>query len=189
MEMCYTYHMTGDNSLDLNSGYVGVTNNMVKRKSSHRRRPRNEKIQNHISKGGTLYFRVLYKGDKESCLLLEALLRPDQGIGWNEKSGGDVKTRQSKSSVEKNVIAKLGNNFAGSGEDHHFFGKTGADAIRFGTRGEKSPLHKGWWVTPKGSFGSQTLAAEANGIGKDALRYRCLSLKSFHDWYFILNEE
>lgn len=185
----YVYHMTGGEHGDLSEGYIGVTNNMVKRKSMHRRRPRNDKIKQHLSSGGKLYFNVIYEGDRESCLLVEAMLRPLPGIGWNEKSGGDVKTKHSEQSNTKNRLNKLGNGNVGKGEDHHFFGKTGQQSVRFGTRGELSPMHKGWWITPQGRFGSQSLAAEANCIGKDALRYRCLSIKSYPEWKFQPNED
>lgn len=175
------YHMHYPNEVDTSYGYIGVTGDLPKRKWKHLNEP-----VNHLTEEAVLndvVFTVIYHGTEEECLYIENTLRPCTNMGWNIRTGGD-NFIQSQESKDKMSLKKIGNTNAGSGKDHHFTGKVGKDSVRFGTRGEKSPLHKGFWVTPSGRYASQSLAAESEGVSKGTVFYRCKHKTNFKEWYF-----
>lgn len=45
-------------------------------------------------------------------------------------------------------------------------------------------MHKGFWITPSGRYASQSLAAEAEGVSKGTIYYRCKHKTNFKEWYF-----
>ena len=59
------------------SGYVGVTNHLLNRYKSHKRR-----FGDHVSVA------QLYEGSRIECFEIERGLRPKSGIGWNQAIGG-----------------------------------------------------------------------------------------------------
>lgn len=178
------YHMHLKDHEDTSDGYIGVTSNLAKRKWRHLNDPVNDKTAHAILIG--VEFTVLHRGSKEECLELEKMFRPFPDIGWNCRVGG-LEVIHSTETIEKMSVSKIGNCNAGSGEHHHFHGKTGESSIRYGTKGEKHPLHKGFWVTPFGRFGSQSLAADAEGCAKSTIYYRCKVSTSNPDYYFEEN--
>jgi hypothetical protein len=78
--MSFTYWAYDDTCLDPKTdGYVGVTENPSGRRSvlvSIGRVPKDAK------------FLILFEGDREQCLRLERVLRPEKNIGWNRDRGG-----------------------------------------------------------------------------------------------------
>lgn len=175
------YHMHYPYETDTMLGYIGVTGDLSKRKWKHRNDPVNHLTAEAVSNG--VVFTVIYRGTEKECLDIEKVLRPDTNIGWNIRTGGDNYI-QSQDSKDKMSEKKLGNKNVGSGESHHFTGKSGKDAVRFGTRGEKSPMHKGFWITPSGSFASKSLAAESCNVSMSTVDYRCKHKTNFKEWYF-----
>jgi predicted GIY-YIG superfamily endonuclease len=73
-------------------GYVGITKNFKKRMWEHNYKSKkvDNTFQRAIRKYGwtNLNKEIIYTGDKESCELLEELLRPKEYIGWNVCKGG-----------------------------------------------------------------------------------------------------
>ena len=60
------------------SGYVGVTEDPVKRLQNHRNSGRVPRDVQQI---------ILFEGTREECVKREHKLRPSPNIGWNRKSG------------------------------------------------------------------------------------------------------
>lgn len=187
-EKVYLYHLRQKGNSDLSEGYIGVCNDLSKRRYKHFNTPVNPVMAEIISYGIPLEMVVLVISTRENCLLMEEKLRPETNIGWNTRAGGlsGVFCEESKLAM---AGAKIGNSNVGSGEDHPFFGKTGKNVVRYGTEGEKSPLHKGYWITPEGNFPSMALASKANGVAKSTVHYRCITSNNHSDWYFVENKE
>lgn len=181
--MTYLYHIREKGNTNLNEGYIGVCEDRSKRLYRHKNDPVNDKTKLMIESGIEWEFVTLIIASREYCHEIEAKLRPTYNIGWNVKPGGLV-SNFPEETKEKFSKSKLGNKNVGSGVDHHFHGKVGELAVRFGTRGAKNPNHIGHWVTPLGEFESQSLAAEAHGISKSSVFYRCKQSEGFPDWYF-----
>lgn len=180
--ICSLYHFRLLGNEDLNAGYIGVTSNMSKRKYKHIATPVNSVTKGIIESGVFTEFVVILVANRDYCLTIEKLLRPEPNIGWNVITGGenaifpeDVKELLS--------IRKIGNTNVGSGTSHHFYGKTGKESVRYGTRGAKSPNYKGLWYTPFGVFESKALASESTGVPMSTIHNRCNS-QNFNDWYF-----
>lgn len=182
---CSLYHFRLIGNKDLNDGYIGVTSNISKRKYKHINTPVNLVTRKIIESGVCTEFVVLLVADRESCLKVEKLLRPEPNIGWNVITGGENAIFPDDL---KEVMSsrKIGNNNVGSGSSHHFYGKTGKDSVRYGTRGAKSPNYKGLWHTPFGVFESKALASESTGIPMSTIHNRCNNSQNFDDWYFEL---
>lgn len=182
-KICYLYHFRLIGNTDLSDGYIGVASDISKRKYKHINTPVNSITKEIIDSMVPIEFVILLQSTREYCLSVEKLLRPSTNIGWNVISGGKNSTFPSniKDIMSKN---KIGNSNVGSGEDHHFHGKIGKDAVRYGTRGAKNPNHIGHWVTPLGAFESMSLAADAIGVPKSTIFYRCVTSNNFYDWYF-----
>lgn len=62
------------------SGYVGVTADLPKRISSHRKK-RSQRF-------GIFQYVILFEGTRDECFAVEARLRPHSNIGWNICQGG-----------------------------------------------------------------------------------------------------
>lgn len=63
----------------LTQGYIGITNNPNRRRHEHKRNT--ERFPEHD-------FRIIFQGTRVECLLIEEMLRPTKGIGWNSAPGG-----------------------------------------------------------------------------------------------------
>ena len=188
MTKYHLYHLHFEEDDNLSNGYIGVCFDHSKRKYTHFNKPVNDVVREAFASGKKILFTILLKSTKDYCLEMEHKLRPLPNMGWNVKSGGnnscfptDIKQLMSKK--------KIGNTNVGKGEDHHFYGKTGEQSVRFGTKGILHHSYIGEWVTPFGSFGSGALAGEALGICKATVFYRCLTSPNFKDWYFKPKEE
>lgn len=181
----YALHLKG--GLSLTDSYIGVCSNPSKRFSRHKAEPVNEKLRELVSNGGELQFTILLIASKDYCLEIEAALRPEPNIGWNVKSGGRYpKIPEEMKSLFSEL--KLGNKNVGSGQGHHFHGKTGELAPRFGVKGVDHPSFLGWWVTPLGEFPSLDSAAIAHNIPKSSVFYNCKKSVKKADWYFKENK-
>jgi hypothetical protein len=81
-------------------GYIGITSNFKKRMWEHKvdSRKKDSLLYRAANKYGwdNLEKQIIYQGDKESCQLLEELLRPKEYIGWNICIGGYVPKSPSK---------------------------------------------------------------------------------------------
>lgn len=78
--MTHLYWIKDDTCHDYNShGYVGVSFDANRRHKAHIR-------------GGKVHadtnVEILFEGDREACFLLEIMLRPKKGTGWNSAPGG-----------------------------------------------------------------------------------------------------
>jgi len=100
-EICYVYwiHKKEHTKTDT-EGYVGITKNLNKRKSEHKRSARKGStypVHSAIRKYGwsSLKVTVLFSGTLEECKLEEMKLRPNEQIGWNICAGGVVPKQQS----------------------------------------------------------------------------------------------
>jgi hypothetical protein len=71
---------------EVNSGYVGVTENPYQRLHSLR-------SQGTVPRNAIM--RILFEGTRQECLAKEKTLRPQRNIGWNKAIGG-VAARPSK---------------------------------------------------------------------------------------------
>lgn len=71
-------------------GYVGITNNLSKRLSSHKSKKYNLHLKNAIEKYGwdNIIKQVILVSDEAYCLMIEKLLRNKDNIGWNIVMGG-----------------------------------------------------------------------------------------------------
>lgn len=183
---------------DYSKGYIGVSKYPTKRWSYHRlENVTNPHLRSAIDKYDDLVYYVIYTGEYNHCYELEKVLRPERNIGWNISVGGEHPPTTGRKGIPhseetKKLLSKrkMGNCNVGRGESHHFYGKIGDQAIRFGTKGDKHPNHKGWWITPEGRFGSQALAAEHHKIAKSSVFYRCKTSKTWRNkgWRFEENE-
>lgn len=75
---------------DLSKGYIGVTNNMTKRFSSHKKTTRNENVRMYIDKHGLSKedVKILLYGSYKFCMMMERKLRPEMYVGLNIAKGG-----------------------------------------------------------------------------------------------------
>lgn len=73
-------------------GYVGVSNNVVKRWNSHKNKPTNYHFSNAVKMYGwdNLVKEVVLLADEDYCLDIETKLRPNDKIGWNVVAGGGL---------------------------------------------------------------------------------------------------
>lgn len=83
-------------------GYVGVTNNLMRRLKEHRKKwPLYERtidfnskpwltsrFRNDYLRWRHFDHRVLFNGPEDECYALEARMRPRDFIGWNNNPGG-----------------------------------------------------------------------------------------------------
>ena len=68
-------------------GYIGITNNIVKRFETHKNRPSNTHLKNAINKYGwdNLVKEVILVADKTYCLMIETQLRFKNQMKSNSK--------------------------------------------------------------------------------------------------------
>ena len=116
--MMYSVYHIGI-SPNLDSGYIGISNNPELRFSQHQwyRKKSNLHLQNALKKyGKDVFKRVLIKNiEKEAAELIEEMLRPKPNIGWNIAKGGGVppspKGKQRSATYRENISkAKIGSN-------------------------------------------------------------------------------
>jgi NUMOD3 motif len=81
-------------SIPQTEGYVGVTNNMVRRLREHRR------------KRSGFQSAILLEGSDEECFSLERDLRPRPSIGWNNGAGGPDARKSGHSAETRARIGK-----------------------------------------------------------------------------------
>ena len=79
MSFVYWVYEDKPGNFPYNSGYVGVSEN-PKARWSHLRRTNVAPM--------TTKLLPLFEGERESCLILEQLLRPHKNVGWNIQRGG-----------------------------------------------------------------------------------------------------
>lgn len=84
-KVCYVYWIhINDN---LNEGYIGVSNNPMKRFKAHAKGPYT--VGNAIRKyKKKIKITKIFKGTREECFAKEASLRPHPNMGWNQDVGG-----------------------------------------------------------------------------------------------------
>jgi hypothetical protein len=79
MAVLYWVHLPEHTDF-LREGYIGVTENAVKRFRSHKHKFKS------ISQ--SIVSEILLIADKSYCYLIEQKLRPNRNIGWNKSPGG-----------------------------------------------------------------------------------------------------
>jgi predicted GIY-YIG superfamily endonuclease len=100
-ELCYVYWIRTPGSKDpFAEGYIGITKNLNKRFSEHRRSARkgsNYIVHKAIKKYGWsgLQASAIAVSSIDSCKEQEILLRPSENIGWNICAGGVRPVQQS----------------------------------------------------------------------------------------------
>jgi group I intron endonuclease len=87
----YWYHLLGDFDISKH-GYVGVSSNLKQRHYHHSTGRTNKHLTNAFKKYGVdnILRKIILEGSEKECLLLEAILRPTENIGWNIASGGGL---------------------------------------------------------------------------------------------------
>jgi predicted GIY-YIG superfamily endonuclease len=84
--LVYWIHYTSHTD-PYSEGYVGVTNNLTKRKSAHKKNPINPIIPRALNKGAV--FSILEENlTRDEALQLETGYRPTPRIAWNIAAGG-----------------------------------------------------------------------------------------------------
>lgn len=112
-------------------GYVGVTNDVKRRLGAHKRGG-NSHLSNAFNKyNSDVVCDVILKGGSEYCLMIEAILRPNDNIGWNIAKGGGMPPNQSgvlKSSDQKKKMSESRRKNIGyfAGDKNPNYGKVGA---------------------------------------------------------------
>lgn len=194
----YVYQIARQKDVgDTTKGYIGVSYRPMYRFAQHKgHSPCNLILTRNFNKYEDLVMKILFEGTEQEAYKKEEELRPDPAMGWNIVQGGNIPPTRMGGKVSdetklKQSKAKLGNTNVGEGENHHFYGKVGKDSVRFGTKGEKSPNHKGFWLTPEGKFGSMSLAADHFGLAKSTIHYRCKTSTAWQKkgWCFLDKEE
>lgn len=105
----YLYWIKAGHHSDINSkGYVGVSNNPVKRFATHK--ITKNKVGNAIRKHNISKASIIFEGTDEECLAKERELRPSENIGWNTTIGGGLppKTFSAATGKLKSEAAKKG---------------------------------------------------------------------------------
>ncbi len=124
--MHYVYHIHLTESSDLNEGYIGVSQDPVKRFDQHKKS--RLVVGKAIRKYGLMPERNLTIlasfGESESAYSFEKELRPDVRCGWNLGTGGLGGARWC-SPETKLLLSELN-----SGSNNHFFGKIHSDESR-----------------------------------------------------------
>ena len=86
-------------------GYVGITKNLAERIRAHKKNRKKTPFTDAIRSYGWDNLEVILLGDSyslEQALLIEALYRPFQNIGWNLQRGGELGVESSWYSIESN---------------------------------------------------------------------------------------
>ncbi len=98
------YWLKYDDHLDpYSEGYIGVSSNFEKRKSTHMSGSTGNHIYNRIQNGAT--FVIIHECDSlESALELENSYRPNDNIGWNIARGGGYPPSQLGKSYDKQKL-------------------------------------------------------------------------------------
>lgn len=112
-----------------------------------------KRLKTHKHKFKDLWDRIIVKtiliGDLAYCYMIEQKLRPIKNIGWNKAIGG----------YRNNTML-------------------GQENPNYGKFGEEAPHFKGWYITPKGKFGSPFDAAKEFNVSPDTIRRRCKGINS-----------
>jgi hypothetical protein len=118
MEIGFVYWLHREVDTDHNTqGYVGVSKNPGGRYLGYLKfaegsrsgdSSNNRRLISAIRKYDDVVCDMLYMGDRESCLLVEEMLRPEDNIGWNFTKGGGHPPQGEHQNFFKNNIAKNG---------------------------------------------------------------------------------
>lgn len=144
---------------DLTKGYIGISDNVESRLDYHFMGFGSSAIRCALAKFKELSFSVVYEGDRESCLLLEEMLRPEDRMGWNlVKGGGDPPLH--------------------TGPRKESWGKHLSESVRKVKREKNAHV----WICDGLSFLSKLEAAEYFGVSRKTIKDRCDNPK-FTTWY------
>jgi len=177
-------------------GYVGISNNPIRRFDEHKKMNRSNCIlYNALNKySDDIIFEVVRENlTIEQAKDIEKELRPQQRIGWNIAVGGSVPP--SNAGIERPDIAKKmsgpSNPFFGkthtaetkrmlsekmSGSNNYFYGKKRPEHSKKlkEKKGTSYPKFRGYFVTPFGNFDSYKEACDSIGITVYSLYEYCL---------------
>jgi predicted GIY-YIG superfamily endonuclease len=84
-KVCYVYWIHINENI--NEGYIGVSNQPMKRFKAHAKSPFT--VGNAIRKyRKQIKIHKIFEGTREECFVREAELRPEPNMGWNQSVGG-----------------------------------------------------------------------------------------------------
>lgn len=188
---CYVYHIIQEqDSLDLNSGYIGVSKYPEKRLEHHRNRSENPHLYNAFIKyGAAIKQYLIFQGTEQACYDLELKLRPVKNIGWNINCGGSKppSPKGTSNCISNLPLEKRRKNYkhteatlekmakqAARPEVRlaQSLAKLGSNNAFFEARGSKNPNFQGYYITPDGIFESTTEAAGYYKIDRNTIARR-----------------
>ncbi len=121
MKANFVYWIHRESHTDPHSqGYVGVSNNPGRRYLGYLSyasgkgtgdSSNNKHLISALRKYEDVVCDLMYMGDREECLLLEEMYRPEDGIGWNLVKGGGDPPQGEHQNLYKNVVAKYGDEY------------------------------------------------------------------------------
>ena len=89
-EQYYVYwYRTPEHTNPYREGYIGITNDILRRDKEHRRSKLNTHFSNALKKYTHISYSILHIVSKEEALALEYEYRPNLNIGWNYAVGGE----------------------------------------------------------------------------------------------------
>jgi len=89
-DKCYVYWIRRKEHKNISKeGYVGVSIHPEKRFKEHRRKSsRCQLVNRKLVRHDDCDMFLIFEGNRDDCLKIEALLRPEPNIGWNLAEGG-----------------------------------------------------------------------------------------------------
>ena len=87
----HLYHICRRKDIgNLNSGYLGISINPLRRWATHKSQQKNQHLQRAYEKYNDIVEYVVTSGTDNYCRYLEVVWRPEQRIGWNIAVGGGL---------------------------------------------------------------------------------------------------